>query len=162
MFDFVISFQVIEHIKDDQLFISEAHRVLKKGGKLLLSTPNKLTSLTRNPFHVREYTAAELYSRAQTCFSSPQIMGLHPSEGLKGYLASHKMQVDKILKWDILKLEKRLPRMLLKIPYNLFNQLNKAMVFQKNPEKLNEIGQADFILGDPTAESLDFFVVAEK
>jgi hypothetical protein len=83
-------------------------------------------------------------------------MGLHSSEGLKGYLASHKMQVDKILKWNILKLEKRLPRMLLKIPYNLFNQLNKAMMFQKKPEKLNEIGQADFILGDPTAESLGF------
>ena len=30
--DFVVSFQVIEHIKDDQYFISEIHRVLKPGG----------------------------------------------------------------------------------------------------------------------------------
>lgn len=162
MFDFVISFQVIEHIENDQLFISEAHRVLKKGGILLLTTPNRMTSFTRNPFHVREYTAGELYSRVQASFSSVRLMGLQPSGALKNYLANHKVQVDKILKWDVFKLEKRLPRSLLKIPYNLFNQLNKVLVSRKNGEMLNGIVQEDFRLDEPNAESLDLYVVAEK
>ena len=32
-FDFVITFQVIEHIKPDDAFVKEIHRVLKPGGK---------------------------------------------------------------------------------------------------------------------------------
>lgn len=162
LFDYVISFQVIEHIKDDARFISEAHRVLKKGGKLILTTPNKLSSFTRNPFHVREYEAAELLARVQTCFGSARLMGLNPSEELKNYLRQHKMQVDKILKWDILKLEKRLPRNLLKIPYNIFNQLNKMIIFRKSGEMLNTIGQDDFTLGHAKPDSLDLYMVAEK
>ena len=47
--DFVVTFQVIEHIQDDNYFLEEIYRVLKPGGKLLLTTPNKLMSLSRNP-----------------------------------------------------------------------------------------------------------------
>ena len=47
--DFVVTFQVIEHIKDDEKFVQEIHRVLKPGGKLILTTPNILMSLSRNP-----------------------------------------------------------------------------------------------------------------
>ena len=47
-FDFVVSFQVIEHIKKDREFVKEIHRVLKKGGKFIVTTPNKKMSLTRN------------------------------------------------------------------------------------------------------------------
>ena len=59
-FDFVVSFQVIEHINSDIEFVKEVHRVLKKGGKFILTTPNKKMSLTRNPWHVREYNIEEL------------------------------------------------------------------------------------------------------
>ena len=54
-FDFVISFQVIEHIKHDMELVREVHRVLRPGGKFILTTPNIRMSLTRNPWHVREY-----------------------------------------------------------------------------------------------------------
>lgn len=40
-FDAVTMFDVIEHIPDDQKAISEALRVLRPGGYLLLSTPNE-------------------------------------------------------------------------------------------------------------------------
>ncbi len=39
-FDFVISFQVIEHIKQDTEFVREVHRVLRPGGKFIVTTPN--------------------------------------------------------------------------------------------------------------------------
>ena len=59
-FDYVISFQVIEHIKRDKDFVKEVSRVLRKGGKFIVSTPNAPMSLTRNPWHIREYTEQQL------------------------------------------------------------------------------------------------------
>ncbi|MEQ1676836.1 MAG: class I SAM-dependent methyltransferase [Chitinophagaceae bacterium] len=162
IFDFVIAFQVIEHIEDDQFFAEEISRVLKKGGKLLLSTPNKKASFTRNPWHIREYEAADLTARLRSCFSNTQVYGLNGSENLKKYLVQHKSQVDKILKWDLLQLEKRLPRQMLKVPYNLFNYLNKILVYKKNGNLVNNIFPDDFILGESKEDSLDLFVVAVK
>jgi SAM-dependent methyltransferase len=37
-FDAVVSTQVLEHVADPALYLSECHRVLKPGGRLLLST----------------------------------------------------------------------------------------------------------------------------
>ena len=39
-FDSVISFQVIEHIKNDREYLKEIARVLKPGGTALITTPN--------------------------------------------------------------------------------------------------------------------------
>lgn len=41
-FDGVISVEVIEHIEDDIAFVRESLRVLKSGGTLLITTPNRL------------------------------------------------------------------------------------------------------------------------
>ena len=67
-FDVYVSFETIEHIEDVERFVSEAWRVLKPGGTLLVSTPNRLVTnpqLPRlakpmNPFHVREFDPSEL------------------------------------------------------------------------------------------------------
>ncbi len=76
-FDLVISFDVMEHIEDDVVFLSEIHRVLRKDGKILLGTPNrerlshkllKLVGkrvgypliLASNCIHIREYIKSEL------------------------------------------------------------------------------------------------------
>jgi SAM-dependent methyltransferase len=63
-FDCVVSFETVEHVEDDAAFVAEIRRVLKPGGILLLSTPNKeLTSPDgppTNPWHVREYRLDDL------------------------------------------------------------------------------------------------------
>ncbi|HVW62155.1 MAG TPA: class I SAM-dependent methyltransferase [Puia sp.] len=46
-FDTVICFQVIEHIKKDGRLLEEARRVLKPGGRLLLTTPNRRASMAK-------------------------------------------------------------------------------------------------------------------
>ena len=51
-FDIILSVETIEHISDDISFLKEVHRVLKPGGKILLTTPHHGFG---NPFHVREY-----------------------------------------------------------------------------------------------------------
>lgn len=63
--DIVINFQVIEHLWDQPQFVGECFRVLRPGGLLLMSTPNRITftpgsDVPVNPFHTRELNAAEL------------------------------------------------------------------------------------------------------
>ena len=63
--DVVVNFQVIEHLWDQPQFITECLRVLRPGGLLLMSTPNRITftpgsDVPVNPFHTRELNAAEL------------------------------------------------------------------------------------------------------
>jgi len=63
--DVVVNFQVIEHLWDQPQFITECLRVLRSGGRLLMSTPNRITftpggDTPVNPFHTRELNAAEL------------------------------------------------------------------------------------------------------
>ena len=48
-FYYVISFQVIEHIKHDMEHVREVHRVLRPSGKINMPTPNIRISLKRNP-----------------------------------------------------------------------------------------------------------------
>lgn len=63
--DVVANLQVIEHLWDQKGFLAECHRVLRPGGRLLITTPNRLTfspgrDTPLNPFHTRELAPAEL------------------------------------------------------------------------------------------------------
>lgn len=59
-FDVVVSFETIEHLPHPKRFISDCYRVLKKGGRLILSSPNKsitapYTDRPANKFHLHEW-----------------------------------------------------------------------------------------------------------
>jgi O-antigen biosynthesis protein len=56
MFDVVISFETIEHIKNYEWFLKEIARVLKKWWKLLISTPNFKWEILKNKWHVSNFT----------------------------------------------------------------------------------------------------------
>lgn len=62
-FDLVAAFEIIEHVGDAAGFLAELRRMLRPGGLLLLSTPNRLyyteDRAEVNPFHVREFSYAE-------------------------------------------------------------------------------------------------------
>lgn len=84
-FDFVISFQVIEHIKHDMELVREVHRVLRPGGKFILTTPNIRMSLTRNPWHVREYNPDQLRNLLGSAFASVEALGVFGNERIMEY-----------------------------------------------------------------------------
>lgn len=54
--DVIVSFETIEHVENPESFVSECSRVLKPGGKLIISTPEVNTYQTHgnNPFHCSE------------------------------------------------------------------------------------------------------------
>lgn len=84
-FDVVTSFETIEHVADYDQFLGELHRVLRRDGLLLLSTPNALVSkpvngVPKNPFHVREFTPEELASALSRHFSRVELRGQRVSE----------------------------------------------------------------------------------
>jgi SAM-dependent methyltransferase len=80
--DVVVNFQVIEHLWDQGQFVAECLRVLRPGGVLLMSTPNRITfspgrDTPVNPFHTRELSAAELTELLTAAgFSVQSMLGI--------------------------------------------------------------------------------------
>ncbi len=127
-FDCIISFQVIEHIKDDSQFLKEINRILKPGGKAYLTTPNRVFSLTRNPWHIREYTASELVNLANRIFFRTKIQGIDGNDKVKEYYEANRRSVQKITQWDFFDLQYRMPAWLLRVPYEILNRLNRLQL----------------------------------
>jgi len=160
--DFVVTFQVIEHINDDEKFVKEIYRVLKPGGKLILTTPNILMSLSRNPWHIREYTPAEMVDILKTSFSELDMKGVVGSKKVMDYYEENKKSVNKIRKWDILRLEKNLPRWLLQVPYDILNRFNRHKLQDINEELVDEVKYTDYSIENMTDTCLDYFCIATK
>jgi SAM-dependent methyltransferase len=161
-FDFAVTFQVIEHIQDDKTFISEIHRVLKPGGMLFLTTPNRPMSLTRNPWHIREYTGTELAAVVGKSFTKVEVKGVFGSPVVMDYHEQNKASVQRITRFDIFKLQYRLPRRFLQIPYDIMNRLNRRKLLKGNTEIVNKVSLSDFFLKNTTENCFDLFVVATK
>ena len=61
VFDTIVSFETIEHIKEDELFIKNLAQLLKPNGKLIISTPfgRGRGIPCSNPFHIHQYKEEE-------------------------------------------------------------------------------------------------------
>ena len=70
IFDVVVSYETIEHLKNQSHFVSEVKRLLKDDGIFIVSTPNKETYPTDNPYHFREFTESEFKSFLGKYFSN--------------------------------------------------------------------------------------------
>ena len=163
-FDAVVSFQVIEHIDKDMEFVREVSRVLRPDGKFVVSTPNAPMSLTRNPWHVREYNADELRNLLECNFSKVEAYGVIGNQKVMEYYRKNRQSVRKITRFDILDLQHRLPRVLLQIPYDILNRLNRRSLHKKNTSLTESITMEDYSIVPYEAgmECFDLFFVATK
>ena len=161
-FDYVISFQVIEHIKRDKDFVREVSRVLRKGGKFIVSTPNAPMSLTRNPWHIREYSEGELRELLAADFSTVESLGVNGNEKVMAYYEQNRQSVAKFKRLDPLDLEHRLPRQLLQIPYDILNRINRRKLLEKNDSLTRSIEMEDYSIGEITPQSFDLYYIATK
>ncbi|MEQ9307718.1 MAG: class I SAM-dependent methyltransferase [Marinoscillum sp.] len=161
-FDTVVSFQVIEQVKKDEHILSEIARILKPGGKAILSTPNIKMTLSRNPWHIREYTADELGKLASRYFSAVDMRGIAGNEKVMEYHERNRKSVHKIMKYDILKLQYRLPAPILRIPYDLLNRLNRNKLQKQSDDLVLSIRHEDYFLQEKSEQNLDLFCILTK
>jgi SAM-dependent methyltransferase len=78
--DLVASFETIEHVPDARAMVRELRRVLRPGGRLVLSTPNRAFGPpSNNPFHIQEFTAPELHELLSEAFDDVRIHGQLPA-----------------------------------------------------------------------------------
>ncbi len=161
-FDFVVSFQVIEHVKEDISLVREVARVLRPGGKFIVTTPNAPMSLTRNPWHVREYNADELRNLLECDFSNVEAYGVVGNRKVMDYYRKNAEGVRRITRFDVLDLQHHLPRQLLQLPYDLLNRLNRRRLLEQNRKLTTSITAEDYSVVPYTPECFDLLFVATK
>ncbi len=109
-FETVISFEVIEHVRNPAEFLAGIRRVLTPDGTLILSTPNGALTISNgrlaDPTHLREYTPDQFRSELSLAgFDDAALYGQVISRGVwQVYdLAA------RVSRRDVLKLRKFLP-----------------------------------------------------
>ena len=166
-FDLVACFHVIEHVKDDISFISEIFRVLKKGGDLILSTPNKILRLPRgqkpwNIYHVREYRPLELESVLKRVFKEISLSGISARDDIMEFEKKRFQKNLKIAAWDFLNLRRvisrRITREIIKL-LHLFLNLRKTESL--NPQSLLEESGL-FKISQDLENCLDILALCKK
>lgn len=161
-YDRVFSFQVIEHIEDDLFYLQEIWRVLRPGGIALITTPNRSMSLSRNPWHIREYLPTELAALANRVFTKVEVKGIQGNEKVMEYRERNKKSVNRIMKWDFLDLQHKLPASLLKIPYEYLNRRNRNKLKDESDQLVMSITHDDYQLTDNPENALDLLLIVEK
>lgn len=84
-FDVVVSFETIEHFAEQSQFLQEVGRVLRPGGLLIVSTPDRDNysppETPANPYHVQELTEAEFEALLRSRFAEVAILSQRPVFG---------------------------------------------------------------------------------
>lgn len=93
-FDVVISLQTIEHLWNQDAFVGECLRVLRPGGKLVISTPNTLTFPPGNIYHPKELTPDELRALVEPHAPITAYEGLSHGLGISYWEGAHGSLVD--------------------------------------------------------------------
>jgi ubiquinone/menaquinone biosynthesis C-methylase UbiE len=78
-YDLVVSFETIEHVDDHVQMMSEIKRILRPGGLLIISSPNKEiytdAAEYHNEHHVKELYKDEFVALINTSFSFCKLLG---------------------------------------------------------------------------------------
>jgi SAM-dependent methyltransferase len=158
-FQLTLSFQVIEHLEDPVGFLRGLAAVTEPGGTILVTTPNRLMSVSENPYHLREWTAPELLALAQPVLPGARMLGMHGSEAVIGYERARGEQVARILRLDPLGLRHWLPSA---VVHGVFPRLARLVRRRVAGDgSLPVVGPDDFSIGDHDLERvLDLALVA--
>jgi SAM-dependent methyltransferase len=99
--DCVVFLQTIEHVQDPDAVMAHIHDLIGPAGVAYVSTPNVLTLAPKgaqrsgNPWHVREYRAAEYRALCERHFPSVDLLGLFHARKLR----AHQVAIERA-GWD--------------------------------------------------------------
>jgi SAM-dependent methyltransferase len=131
--DAVVFLQTIEHVEDAGAMLEHFKSMLEPGGVAYVSTPNLLTlappgaEKSENPWHLREYRAAEFGELCRSHFGRVEMLGLFHARKLR----AHELALR--LGWD--GVHKRLG--LTKLFYDRFTPAIAASDFALRPGNLD-------------------------
>ncbi|HWP65481.1 MAG TPA: methyltransferase domain-containing protein [Candidatus Limnocylindria bacterium] len=159
-FDLVVSFQVIEHVPDPVAFLGGLKHCTAPGGRVLVTTPNRLMSVSENPYHLREWTAPELLALAQPVLPTARMLGMHGSERVLAWERARGEQVQRILRLDPWGIRHRLPGFLVRGIFPKLARLVRRRLAATTPAA--DIGPGDFHVSEHDLErALDLVLVAD-
>ena len=128
----------------------------------MLTTPNKLMSLSRNPWHFREYTPKQMEEILSNSFDKYELKGIFGNEKVMKYYNKNKESVRKIMRFDILNMQYWLPRWILQIPYDILNRFNRHTLQDDNKEIVDSILHTDYAILESNKKCFDHFCIATK
>jgi SAM-dependent methyltransferase len=88
-FDAVVFLQTIEHVRDPVAVLEHFRGLLAPGGVAYVSTPNVLTlapagaQRSDNPWHIKEYRAAEFDELCRSVFADVELLGVFHARKLR-------------------------------------------------------------------------------
>lgn len=100
--DAVVFLQTIEHVQNPEEILAHVRDLLRPGGVAYLSTPNVLTlappgaERSDNPWHVREYRAAQFRAVCAKAFESVELLGLYHARRLRAHELALRLGWDRL------------------------------------------------------------------
>jgi 2-polyprenyl-3-methyl-5-hydroxy-6-metoxy-1,4-benzoquinol methylase len=100
--DAVVFLQTIEHVEDPGAILEHFKSMLAPGGAVYVSTPNLLTlapagaEKSDNPWHVREYRAAEFRQLCAAHFERVELLGLFHARKLRAHELAIRLGWDRV------------------------------------------------------------------
>jgi 2-polyprenyl-3-methyl-5-hydroxy-6-metoxy-1,4-benzoquinol methylase len=88
-FDAVVFLQTIEHVQDPTAVLAHFRSLLAPGGVVYVTTPNVLTlappgaAKSDNPWHIKEYRAAEFQALCRGVFAHVRMLGVFHARKLR-------------------------------------------------------------------------------
>lgn len=166
-FDAAVSFQVMEHIADDDNYVSEIHRVLKQGGMFLITTPNRLIRLKKgqkpfNRFHVREYSPDELAEKLKKYFSGVEIKGVIGTEEIKYIELCRVKKIRKIVDMDVLNIRNMLPETVILSSIKLIKKCINRKKNDSDADFDKNFSTKDYSTTEELASCLDLLAICRK
>ena len=100
--DAVVFLQTIEHLADPAAVLAHLRAILAPGGVAYVTTPNVLTLAppgapkSDNPWHLREYRAAEFEQLCRAAFPHVELLGVFHARKLRAHELALRLGWDRV------------------------------------------------------------------